>query len=272
MKNYFSIQQAAKLTNLTSETLRHYDRIDLVKPSFVDDVTQYRYYSEQELIRLRTVSLLKQMGLSLKEIRNILRQDDLATIVSLLKQAEQKADEKIAQLQYAKSKIKLAYTDYEMKLSETVLPVKPLETSTRYLPARTILVSDSLEYPTLRNLWNYHSNFYRQLDESRRHLFQFEDRAGMLTKGGRTFLFAVCLKYPVDDDSLIVLPAGVYLCGNCTEDNREVALEKMLLDAESDYGIVPQFIVQDIIVTGILQWSYEIQLFLGERDDLQNRK
>ncbi|MFQ9792440.1 MAG: MerR family DNA-binding transcriptional regulator [Acutalibacteraceae bacterium] len=32
MESYFSISEAAKIVGLTSETLRHYDRIDLVKP------------------------------------------------------------------------------------------------------------------------------------------------------------------------------------------------------------------------------------------------
>lgn len=30
MESYFSISEAAKIVGLTSETLRHYDRIDLV--------------------------------------------------------------------------------------------------------------------------------------------------------------------------------------------------------------------------------------------------
>ena len=36
MEKFFSIGQAAKMTQMTSETLRHYDRIGLVQPSRVD--------------------------------------------------------------------------------------------------------------------------------------------------------------------------------------------------------------------------------------------
>jgi len=36
MKKYFSIGEAAKAANMTSETLRHYDRIGLVKASKKD--------------------------------------------------------------------------------------------------------------------------------------------------------------------------------------------------------------------------------------------
>ncbi len=52
MKNYFSISQTAKIVDMTTETLRHYDRIDLVKPFKVDEWTGYRYYSQQEIANL----------------------------------------------------------------------------------------------------------------------------------------------------------------------------------------------------------------------------
>ena len=45
MKKYFSIGEAAKAAHTTAETLRHYDRIGLVKPSKKDGWTQYRYYT-----------------------------------------------------------------------------------------------------------------------------------------------------------------------------------------------------------------------------------
>ena len=44
MKKYFSVGEAAKAVHTTSETLRHYDRIGLVKPSKKDEWTNYRYY------------------------------------------------------------------------------------------------------------------------------------------------------------------------------------------------------------------------------------
>ncbi len=51
MKKYFSVGEAAKAVHTTSETLRHYDRIGLVKPSKKDEWTNYRYYTEQDIVR-----------------------------------------------------------------------------------------------------------------------------------------------------------------------------------------------------------------------------
>lgn len=65
MKQYFSVGEAAKAAHTTSETLRHYDRIGLVKPSKKDPWTHYRYYTQQDLVRLNTVRALQLMDLPL---------------------------------------------------------------------------------------------------------------------------------------------------------------------------------------------------------------
>ena len=98
MKKFFSVGEAAKAVHTTSETLRHYDRIGLVKPSKKDEWTNYRYYTEQDIVRLNTVRALQVMDLPLREIKKVLEYDDLEKIIDFLVQAEKKADEKIAAL------------------------------------------------------------------------------------------------------------------------------------------------------------------------------
>ena len=117
MKNYFSIGEAAKAAHTTNETLRHYDRIGLVKPSKKDEWTNYRYYTEQDIVRLNTVRALQLMDLSLQEIKTVLEYDDLEKIIDFLAQAEKKADEKMVALQYSKSKIQLAKADYKSSIA-----------------------------------------------------------------------------------------------------------------------------------------------------------
>ena len=84
LKNYFSIREAAKAVHTTTETLRHYDRIGLVKPSKKDEWTNYRYYTEQDIVRLNTVRALQLMDLPLQEIKKVLKYDNLENIVNFL--------------------------------------------------------------------------------------------------------------------------------------------------------------------------------------------
>ena len=69
MKEIFSISQTAKIVGMTAEALRHYDRIGLVKPCKVDEWTGYRYYSQQEIVRLNTVKALLPSSISYRPVR-----------------------------------------------------------------------------------------------------------------------------------------------------------------------------------------------------------
>ncbi len=259
MKKYFSVGEAAKAVHTTSETLRHYDRIGLVKPSKKDEWTNYRYYTEQDIVRLNTVRALQLMDLPLKEIKRVLEYDDLEKIIDFLAKAERKADEKIAALQYSKSKIQSAKADYERKLQRQQTFNGTL---LKDYPERVILLSDTLETPTLDNLWNYLSHFYNKVPPVLKDQFSFEDSAGIYTENGITRLFAVCIRY-VNIDGLKILPKGKYLCADCTEETRKNILDELIYKAKTDYGVDPEFTVQLIVVSGILQWNYEVQVYVG---------
>jgi DNA-binding transcriptional MerR regulator len=70
----------AKRSGVTVRTLHHYDRLGLLKPSRYT-AAGYRLYSERDLGRLQQIVTLKFIGLSLKQIKEVLDQKsfDLAT-------------------------------------------------------------------------------------------------------------------------------------------------------------------------------------------------
>jgi DNA-binding transcriptional MerR regulator len=72
----WSIADVARMSGVTSRTLRHYDEIGLLPPAWVGG-NGYRYYEEDDLLRLQQILLLRELGLGLTEITNILdRQTD----------------------------------------------------------------------------------------------------------------------------------------------------------------------------------------------------
>ncbi|WFD10250.1 MerR family transcriptional regulator [Tepidibacter hydrothermalis] len=113
MKDKLSIGEFAKLRNLTTETLRHYDRIGLLKPIKVDPKTGYRYYSILQYEELGTIKELRELGMSIDEIKkyfdnrnleqsvNILRDkhEELKNRIKELQQLEESIDEKIKHLE-----------------------------------------------------------------------------------------------------------------------------------------------------------------------------
>lgn len=257
MERRFSISEAARMAGMTSETLRHYDRIGLVKPSYTDESTGYRYYSPREIVRLSAVQALRLMDLSLGEIAELLDCSSADEIISRLRQAEMRADDRIAQLIHARERIRRARADYE---SRAAGHVPRGETYVCELPERVILLSETMREPTLDNLWDYQRPFYSQLPPELRDRFAFEDMAGIYERNGQARLFAVCTQY-TQVPGMLTLPAGQYLCADCTEADR-LYVRKRLFDTARAQGYAPDFAVELVVLTGILQWKYQAQVFL----------
>ena len=81
----WSIQEVARLAGTTRRTLRHYDAMGLVMPSRIGD-NRYRYYDADSLVRLQRVLLLRELGLSLPAIGEVLvgQRNDTAALRSHL--------------------------------------------------------------------------------------------------------------------------------------------------------------------------------------------
>lgn len=162
---------------------------------------------------------------------------------------------------YSKSKIQLAKSGYERHLQGQQHHTKDM--IVKRFPKRVLLLSDSLEAPTLGNLWNYLSHFYDRIEPMQKEQFTFEDLAGIYTEHGVSRMFAVCIRYE-KIDGIKVLPKGNYLCVDCTEANKESKLNELIRVANEDHHAFPSFTIQQIVVSGILHWNYQAQVFLGD--------
>ncbi|AXI72917.1 MerR family transcriptional regulator [Streptomyces cavourensis] len=67
----WSIQEVARKAGTTSRTLRHYGDLGLLVPSRVGS-NGYRYYDQDALVRLQRILLLRELGLSLPAIKDVL--------------------------------------------------------------------------------------------------------------------------------------------------------------------------------------------------------
>ena len=82
-----SISQVAKLTGVSIRTLQYYDEIGLLKPSKLT-AAGYRMYDDNALQTLQQILFFKELGFSLKEIRQILENPDFDRIAAFKKQKE----------------------------------------------------------------------------------------------------------------------------------------------------------------------------------------
>lgn len=69
MDTHYTIKQTSLKTNIPRDTLRYYDKIKLVCPQRQEN--GYRYYSEEDLLKLRYLSVMKYAHFSLDDIKQI---------------------------------------------------------------------------------------------------------------------------------------------------------------------------------------------------------
>lgn len=62
----------SKLNNVSIHTLRYYDEIGLLKPSYVDEETRYRYYDEYDCSILFKIKIFRELGVPLKRIKELM--------------------------------------------------------------------------------------------------------------------------------------------------------------------------------------------------------
>ena len=81
MKNY-GVKAVAKLSGISVRTLHHYDKIGLLKPLNRTDAG-YRFYGKAQLLRLQQILFYKELGFSLKAIKEVLDDPDFDLIAAL---------------------------------------------------------------------------------------------------------------------------------------------------------------------------------------------
>jgi len=69
----YTVQEVSSLSSASVRTLRYYDQIDLLKPAYYGN-NGYRYYEEEQLIRLQHILFFRELGLPLADIRQIVEQ------------------------------------------------------------------------------------------------------------------------------------------------------------------------------------------------------
>ena len=91
----YRIGEFSHLCETTIKTLRHYDKINLLKPSKIDDFTGYRYYEENQKLILDRIKDLQFAGFSLNEIKKLLTENSNEKLNEQIKKIQEENSKKI---------------------------------------------------------------------------------------------------------------------------------------------------------------------------------
>lgn len=101
----FTTGEIAKLCGVTVRTVQYYDTRGILVPSELSEGGR-RLYSEEDLKRMKIICFLRELGLPIDSISQLLSEDDPGSVISLLlDQQEQELREKIHESQEKMNKL-----------------------------------------------------------------------------------------------------------------------------------------------------------------------
>lgn len=130
----FKIGDFSKLTNLTVRALRHYEEVGLLTPAHIDDETNYRYYSAEQLSIVNKIKMLQQIGLPLKLIKEVIDSDDLSTLEYYYKKREKEIKEELESL-----KTKITLIEAHLSTLEDEKIMQKYNVELKEMPKRNIM-------------------------------------------------------------------------------------------------------------------------------------
>ena len=212
LNNCFTTGEFAKACNITKQTLFHYDAIGLLTPHFKDE-KGYRYYSYQQFDLLYVINILKELGMSLKEIKQFIKtnspermialfqskSDELTQKIETLKQIQRDIETRIdlteeaTQLHFSKIYTEYHETEY-LFLSDRI----PDYSNYQFVRSVSEFITISTEkklnvgYPIgamlhreklLGQQYGNYTYLYLKIEEGQNHVPRYEKKAGLYVIG-----------------------------------------------------------------------------------------
>lgn len=166
--NYYKTGQFAKLANVSERTIRYYDKIGLLKPSFVME-NGYRQYSDLDLLKLQKILSLKHLGFSIEEIFPMVM--DNTNLKESFELQIDLIEDKISHLQSLKDALKRASQtpdlSWNMILSLVQLSNEETNIIEQYKNAKNLNDRISLHEKYSTNKQGWFNWLFNQIDFSR---------------------------------------------------------------------------------------------------------
>ncbi len=146
----YTIGEFAKLTNVTRKTLRHYDAIDLLKPSSIHPENGYRLYAIDQLDKMNTIQILKISGYELSKIKEFFEIYEPELLVELLDQKIKDIDTQVERLRDVQASLRRKSDIIKFGVSDvSISEFEIKELPERYVYRESIVGQDINKHFTL---------------------------------------------------------------------------------------------------------------------------
>ena len=247
-KKGYTVGQVSKITGVSKDTLRFYDKIDLLKPKYVDPENYYRYYTYDQFWSIDIINCCRSLDISLEKIRTILHTNDNRQVLALLFEQREEA---VRKWEYFRRIVEDVdwYSAQQKRMEETIAAD---EIVVKHLPARVVLYGNNQEETQAYHLKL--QELVSQVTESshsiRRNYGFLLDETGLaenkFLKKGEYIRFdePAFDMQNINPDYLTVLPEGDYACCVVEVVNETADFSTLLAWLEKQ-GILPEYVLAD---------------------------
>ena len=209
----FTIGQFAALHEINKKTLMWYDEIGLLKPACIKE-NGYRYYSYQQSAALETILMLRELNVSLDEIKQFMENRTIDNFASLLQEKITELNQTISHLRSIQKILINQQQDMDMLRSLDIAEISLVEKQSRYLVAVDMAENLSFEQEIERIIAETKKHQLRRLHDASygamlpvEHLYQ-----GKFSEYSAIYIE---MPFPVSKRGLHLQPAGTYLRAFC---------------------------------------------------------
>lgn len=131
----YKIGDFSQMGQVSVRMLRHYDKLGLLNPAHTDEWTGYRYYSLEQLPRLHRILALRDLGLTLEQVGDVLDEPQTDEYLYELLQTKRRALEQ----ELAEEQARLDRVAARLRQIERVHEQVPYDVALKELPAQRIV-------------------------------------------------------------------------------------------------------------------------------------
>lgn len=127
MKKLYKISEISSIFNISRQTLIFYDKINVLKPYFINKENGYRYYSDFQIWDLFFIISLKKAGFSLENIKEYVSIKERERSIVFLEEKIKEIEKKIKDLEESKKNITNSIKDLKNIATEDLTEIRIVE-------------------------------------------------------------------------------------------------------------------------------------------------
>ncbi|WBW97131.1 MerR family transcriptional regulator [Oceanirhabdus sp. W0125-5] len=271
MKKYFSIGETAKINNVSIQALRLYDKMGLLKPAYVDQETNYRYYTIEQFMYIDLIRYSKYIGAPLKELSHVFNSKDIRKLMAFMKNQQKIVEKEITRLK----NVSRAIGHLEDKIKYGIESKKTNEVFLKEIEKRFI-IDIKLDIKDKESDIEIKIRKKDKLVEENELIFEgetgyFINSHLFLNKGKFEYesVYSTLLGEGIENKNLDIrdIPKGKFLCITYLNDEREKAVHKLREYIKENNIETLDIVVESQLLNTLNPWEnndllYELQILI----------